>query len=108
MHLTSTFVVTFWILLLTFQAQARGVSGAVCARPGGWCTHHGSTFFKADCDGDKIIDPVCSDTKGKLWYIGSASNCADAWTQKKSCKGSKSECKNIKLKTNIWGQEISK
>ena len=70
-----------------FGSLVSGVSGAVCARPGGWCTHHGSTFFKADCDGDKIIDPVCSDTKGKLWYIGSASNCADAWTQKKSCKG---------------------
>ena len=59
----------------------------MCARPKGWCEHRGSTFYMADCDGDEIIDPVCSDTKGTLWYIGSASKCAEPWKKNKKCKG---------------------
>merc|ERR1712156_143776 len=55
----------------------------VCKRPSGWChikLHEGSTFTMTDYDRDGVPDPMCSDTKGKLWGLLSSKGCSDPWT----------------------------
>ena len=70
------------------KSSCFSASGASCVRPAGWCRASGQTYLMVDCDGDKIIDPVCSDSHGNLWYVGSASECQDPWSPKGSCKSS--------------------
>ena len=50
----------------------------VCKRPKGWC---GGTavFMYRDCDGDGIMDPVCSDDKGHFGAILSSKRCVSTW-----------------------------
>ena len=59
-----------------------------CVRPPGWCTHtpinlsinlYRSTYYRQDCDGDGIVDPVCQDNIGQSGIISSASGCKDTW-----------------------------
>jgi hypothetical protein len=55
----------------------------VCNRPHGWCSHGGATYVLQDCDGDGVLDPVCSDPQGNMGYIGSANGCASTWPHAK-------------------------
>ena len=53
---------------------------SACAKPiPNWCTHPGSTFELKDCDGDGVVDPVCSDTHGNFGSISSKNKCVISW-----------------------------
>jgi len=61
------------------KASCHTKKGKVCGRPKGWCKHTGSHFMFKDCDGDGIPDPVCTDDKGNMGVIKSASQCKSGW-----------------------------
>ena len=50
-----------------------------CLRPARWCDHSGATRQYRDCDGDGILDPVCTDSGGAFGVIQSSKGCKDSW-----------------------------
>ena len=71
---------------------------SICPRLKDWCHGEAQTYLMVDVDGDNIIDHVCSDNDGRLWYIGSASKCQDPWiaktlSQRSICNRPKDWCK---------------
>uniref|UniRef100_A0A7M6DS30 Uncharacterized protein n=1 Tax=Clytia hemisphaerica TaxID=252671 RepID=A0A7M6DS30_9CNID len=87
------------------KKHAKTPKETFCSRSKGWCGHAGATYFYQDCDGDGILDPICSDTNGNLGIIKSSQKCKSEWPHAVcrakgatcvSCRRHKSWCSHAK------------
>eukprot|EP00111_Clytia_hemisphaerica_P016961 TCONS_00050293-protein len=66
-------------LLLMYKTSSASPHKTSCWRQPGWCSHSGSTFTFLDCDGDGLLDPICSDHNGAFGVIGLTKGCRSKW-----------------------------
>ncbi|CAK0901714.1 unnamed protein product, partial [Prorocentrum cordatum] len=67
-------------LVYAIEESAVGDRPVTCMRAATWCSKAGDRYNDtADCDGDGVPDPQCSDSSGNTGYIGSASFCEDTF-----------------------------
>jgi hypothetical protein len=51
-----------------------------CEPPAGWCSStQNMTVELWDCDGDSVVDPICTGPNGEVGALLSSQNCADSW-----------------------------